>query len=119
MLPGEAMAEDISLSLSSDEESSSQLVKKPSPRPAMNLQTDVTPNSIRLDALKLSKQLKCKIQSISDDSVTNIELKVRRWSFRWRKRLQGYTSTVAGPRSQLGLIKCPKRHFMAYKSNKI
>lgn len=77
MLPGEAMVEDISVSISSDEESSSEIVKKPSPRPVVNnLQTDITPNSIRLDALKLSKQLKCKIQSFSDDSVTNIELKV-------------------------------------------
>lgn len=77
MLPGEAMVEDISVSISSDEESSAEIIKKPSPRPITNnIQTDITPNSIRLDALKLSKQLKCKIQSLSDDSMTNIELKV-------------------------------------------
>jgi len=63
MMPGEAMAEDISISLSSDEELSNNLTKKTvkcndvkrftSPRDG------TVPNSIRIDALKLSEHLKC------------------------------------------------------------
>ncbi|KAL0266639.1 UNVERIFIED_CONTAM: hypothetical protein PYX00_009126 [Menopon gallinae] len=58
MLPGEAMAEDVSLSFSSDDETSAVAIRKKTPGTKVNIETDVTPNTIRLDALKLSKQLK-------------------------------------------------------------
>lgn len=58
MLPGEAMAEDVSLSFSSDDETSAIAIRNKTPGLKVNLETDVTPNTIRLDALKLSRQLK-------------------------------------------------------------
>lgn len=75
MMPGEAMAEDISLSLSSDDETSAEVMKRIPARLPLELQTDVTPNSIRLDALKLSKQLKFKNDTSSTDA-SSIHFKV-------------------------------------------
>ncbi|KAK6642255.1 hypothetical protein RUM44_013978 [Polyplax serrata] len=70
MLPGEAMAEDDSFCLSLCEDIGPTNNNSKSERKILQDKVDVTPNTIRLDALKLSKELKYKNNFKFDNAPT-------------------------------------------------